>query len=245
MPMIPRIHFAAALSDADEVTLGPEQSHYIARVLRLRVGDPVQLFDGEGGRWRALVEGSTDRAARLRVVASEAPTPESPLRITLAQCVSGSEKMDWAVEKAVELGAAAIQPLISQRSVVRFDEARAKRRVEHWQRLVVAACMQCGRDRLPALAAPLPLSEWLARRERQACAVVLAPGAALALADFQPAGGRIDVLVGPESGLADEELAAALACGFVAVGLGPRILRTETAGLVALAVLQARFGDLH
>ena len=242
--MIPRVHFAATLREAGEVTLGPEQSHYLARVLRLRVGDPVQLFDGEGGRFRALVEDAAARAARLRVVAAEAPAPESPLRITLAQCVSGAEKMDWTVEKAVELGAAAIQPLISQRSLVRLDEARAERRLEHWRRLVVAACMQCGRDRLPALASPMPLPDWLARRERSACAILLAPGAALRLSEFEPAGAQVDVLVGPESGLSPGETAAAQACGFVPVGLGPRVLRTETAGLAAIAVLQARFGDL-
>ena len=242
--MIPRVHFAATLREAGEVTLGPEQSHYLARVLRLRVGDPVQLFDGQGGRCRALVQEASARAARLRVVATETPAAESPLRVTLAQCVSASEKMDWTVEKAVELGAAAIQPLVSQRSVVRFDEARANRRLEHWHRLIVAACMQCGRDRLPALAAPLPLADWLQGREPGASAVVLAPGAELALSDFEPLGAQVDVLVGPESGLSDDELASAQAHGFVPVGLGPRVLRTETAGLAALAVLQSRFGDL-
>jgi len=242
--MIPRVLFAARLSEGEEAVLDPEPSHYLARVLRLRPGDPVQLFDGAGGRCNAVVEDASPKRARLRVVAIEPPGPESPLRITLAQCVSGPEKMDWTVEKAVELGAAAIQPLVSRRSVVRWDDERARRRLEHWRRLVVAACMQCGRDRLPALGAPMSLADWLEGRPRTATAVVLAPGAPQALSDLAVDGSDLDLLVGPEAGLSDEEIAAAQAHGFVTVALGPRVLRTETAGLAAIAVLQARFGDL-
>ena len=242
--MIPRIHFAARLREGDEALLDPEPSHYLARVLRLRAGDAVQLFDGEGGRFNAVVEDASPKRARLRIATIEPPGPESPLRITLAQCVSGPEKMDWTVEKAVELGAAAIQPLISRRSVVRWDDERARRRLEHWRRLIVAACMQCGRDRLPLLGAPMPLADWLERRPRTATALVLSPGAPRSLSDLAVDGDAVEVLVGPEAGLSDEEVAAAQGRGFVTVGLGPRVLRTETAGLAAIAVLQARFGDL-
>jgi len=242
--MIPRVHFAAPLREGDEAILDPDPSHYLSRVLRLRVGDLVQLFDGAGGRVNAVLEDASPKRARLRVVNVEPPGPESPLRITLAQCVSSAEKMDWTVEKAVELGATAIQPLVSRRSVVRLNDERSRRRLEHWHRLAVAACMQCGRDRLPEVGAPLPLDDWLARGPRAGLAVLLAPGAPLALSDLEFEGTDITVLVGPESGLSDEEVAAAQAQGFIALGLGPRVLRTETAGLAAIAVLQARFGDL-
>jgi len=165
----------------------------------------------------------------------------------LAQCLSAGEKMDWTIEKAVELGVSAIVPLQSRRSVVRLDEDRARRRAEHWQRLIVAACMQCGRDRLPALAPVRTLEDWLAEPAAGAPRLVLAPGAAVSIGELAaPAGsgGPAVVLVGPESGLTDEEMEQARSAGFVAVSMGPRILRTETAGLAALAVLQARFGDL-
>lgn len=242
--MIPRVHLQHTPEVGEQALLAPEQSHHLCRVLRARAGDSVQLFDGNGGRFAAILEQPSASAARVRVVRIETPGAESPLRVTLAQCVSGAEKMDWTIEKAVELGVASIQPLFSQRSIVRLDEARALRRAEHWRRLTVAACAQCGRDRLPVLAAPLPLDAWLAHRPAGDPGLVLAPAAALPLSRLEGPLHAVDVLVGPEAGLTTEELAAAQAAGLVAVSLGPRVLRTETAGLTAIAVLQARFGDL-
>lgn len=242
--MIPRVHLANAPAIGGQATLPREQSHHLCRVLRARAGDPLQLFDGAGVRLAAVLEEASPSAARVRVLAIETPGAESPLAITLAQCVSGAEKMDWTVEKAVELGVAAIRPLLSQRSIVRLDDARARRRTEHWRRLAVAACAQCGRDRLPELAEPVPLDAWLASRPAGDPGVVLAPSASLPLSRLDGPLRALDVLVGPESGLTAEEIAAAQAAGLRAVSLGPRTLRTETAGLAALAVLQARFGDL-
>jgi 16S rRNA (uracil1498-N3)-methyltransferase len=165
----------------------------------------------------------------------------------LARCLSAGEKMDWTIEKAVELGVSAIVPLQSAALGRAARRDHARRRAEHWQRLVVAACVQCGRDRLPELAPVRTLEDWLAAPGAGAPRLVLAPGAVITIGELAvPAGsvGPAVVLVGPESGLADEELAQARQAGFVAVSMGPRILRTETAGLAALAVLQARFGDL-
>ena len=242
--MTPRIHLTPPLRSGEERELAAEQSHYVARVLRLRAGDPIQVFDGEGRRHDAVIVDANGKRARLRVGEARQAGSESPLGITLGQCISSAEKMDWTIEKAVELGVAAIQPLVSRRSVVRLDAQRARRRTEHWQRLVVAACMQCGRDRLPAIAPPMALRDWLSTRDRRAVAAVLVPGAAQRLSRIDARDARIDLLVGPESGLADEEIEAARAAGFVPVSLGPRIMRTETAGLAALAVLQASAGDL-
>jgi 16S rRNA (uracil1498-N3)-methyltransferase len=243
----PRLHLPRALRPGLEVELDRDLSHYVLRVLRLRTGDPVQVFDGAGARHAATVAQAGPRQCVLRV-GEPLPSPaESPLPITLAQCVSTGEKMDWTIEKAVELGAAEIVPLQSSRSVVRLDEERARRRAAHWERLVVAACMQCGRDRLPALRPVRALAEWLATAPADGLRLVLAPGAAQGLGSLPaPAQGTgVVVLVGPESGLSDDEVALARAAGFVPVSLGPRILRTETAGLAALAALQARFGDLR
>ncbi len=242
--MTPRLYLPVPLRPGDELELAAEQSHYVARVLRLRAGDPLQIFDGEGSRHAAAIVDPHAKRARLRVGDAQAALAESPLSVTLGQCISSAEKMDWTIEKAVELGVATIQPLVSRRTVVRLDEQRARRRSEHWQRLIVAACMQCGRDRLPGLAPPVELGQWLESGTRGATAAVLVPGARTRLTRIEMRDARIRLLVGPESGLADEEIEAARAAGFVEASLGPRILRTETAGLAALAVLQSIAGDL-
>lgn len=248
--MTPRLWIPGPLRPGDERVLGAESSHYLCRVLRSAAGDALQVFDGEGARHLAHVTHSDPRAARLRIGEALAPLPESPLRIRLAQCLSTGEKMDWTIEKAVELGVAAIAPLLCARSVVRLEGERVERRLEHWQRLVRAACMQCGRDRLPALLRPVALADWLAGRARATPGLVLVPSAALSLGEWAPAGAargdrlEVDLLVGPESGLANAEIQAAHAAGLVPVSLGPRVLRTETAGLAAVAALQARLGDL-
>ena len=158
--------------------------------------------------------------------------------------------MDFTIEKAVELGVAAIVPVVSARSVVRLDDDRSRKRLAHWQRLVIAAGMQCGRDLLPTVSAPQTLSDYLAAGSRPRCAWVLAPGAARSLREAAASAAMVaplthcELLVGPESGLSDDELMLAQAAGFEAVGLGPRVLRTETAGLAALALLQSAHGDL-
>jgi len=244
MTMTPRLYLPVPLRSGDEIELAPEQSHYVARVLRLRPGEALQIFDGEGSRHAAVIVDAHAKRARLSVGDAQAALADSPLSVTLAQCISSAEKMEWTIEKAVELGVAAIQPLISKRTVVRLDAQRAQRRGEHWRRLIVAACMQCGRDRLPSLAPPIELAGWLASRDTGATAVVLVPGARIRLAQVETRNASLQLLVGPESGLAEEEIDAARAAGFIAASLGPRVLRTETAGLAALAVLQSKSGDL-
>ncbi len=252
--MTPRLYLPCALQAGLELPLDRELAHYVQRVLRLRSGDALQVFDGAGARHAARLAGGARGQCLVQVGEALAATAESPLKLSLAQCISTGEKMDWTIEKAVELGAAEIVPLQSARSVVRLDEARARRRAQHWERLLVAACMQCGRDLLPVLQPIRLLDDWLDALPPappddppgHTLRIVLAPGAARSLGGLElSAVTAITVLVGPESGLSEDELARACAVGFLPVSLGPRILRTETAGLVALAALQARAGDLR
>jgi 16S rRNA (uracil1498-N3)-methyltransferase len=242
--MIPRVLIDSRFEPGEQFAPSKEQRHYLTRVLRLRKGDRVQVFDGHGGRFDALLVEDSAQQANLKIGARIESCPESPLSITLAQCLSSADKMDWTIEKAVELGVSAIQPLLSRRSVVRLDAHRARNRLEHWQRIIVAACMQCGRDRLPPIAAPAPLEHWLDQRDRTHGAIMLSPDADIALSSLPLQVAALDLLVGPESGFAPEELANCVAAGFQTARLGPRVLRTETAGLTAIAILQARAGDL-
>lgn len=252
--MTPRLYLPCTLQPGLELPLDRDLVHYVQRVLRLRSGDALQVFDGAGARHAARLVDASPGQCLVQIGEPLTPTPESPLKLSLAQCISTGEKMDWTIEKAVELGAAEIVPLQSGRSVVRLDEARARRRAQHWDRLLVAACMQCGRDRLPVLHPIRSLADWLGTLpptspedpSGHALRIVLAPGAARTLGSFElSAQTAITVLVGPESGLSEDEIARACAAGFLPVSLGPRILRTETAGLAALAALQARVGDLR
>ncbi len=229
-------------------TLDARQSHHLVRVLRLGPGAAIECFDGTGSRFEARIERADARACTVRVGTRLVSQTESPLHITLAQCVSSAERMDWTIEKAVELGAHTIRPLISARSPVRLDPERTRRRHEHWSRIVEAACMQCGRDRLPELHEAVAFETWLGSREQRSdapgTALVLLPDAALRIRDFPvDTAQEIEMLVGPESGFGEREIAQALAAGFTGVRVGPRTLRTETAALAALAALQAIAGD--
>jgi 16S rRNA (uracil1498-N3)-methyltransferase len=248
----PRLLASGPLAAGASRELSAEQAHHVLRVLRLRPGDALELFDGRGARHAATIESVDGKRCTVRIGIALPGPVESPLRLTLAQCLSSAERMDWTIEKAVELGVDAIAPLQSERSVVRLDAARAQRRAEHWARLVESACAQCGRDRLPSLEPLATLPAWLdATRDDPSLRLVLSPGSDTPLSTIEPPaapapGARlaITILVGPESGLSPTEVAAARAAGFVPVFLGPRVLRTETAGLAAAAVLQSRFGDL-
>lgn len=240
---LPRLHVPSPLSPGLELNL-PDSAARHVQVLRLQPGAPLRLFDGHGGEWQAEVTAMGRRDVAVRIGAHEAIERELPLAVTLAMGMPANERMDTLVEKATELGAAALQPLVCERSVLRVDGERAQRKAQHWQAIAVAACEQCGRNRVPALPAPRPLREWLA---------TLAPPAAgerrfvLSLgADAQPlppaatlAGAvtRVTLLSGPEGGLSDSEEARAREAGFEPLTLGPRVLRADTAPLAALACL--------
>jgi 16S rRNA (uracil1498-N3)-methyltransferase len=231
----PRVHVDAALGEAGELILEDAPAHHVARVLRLREGDPLTLFNGRGGEWDAQFLGK----GRVRLRSFSDVERESPLHITLLQGVSSGERMDYTVQKAVELGVAAIQPLLTKRGIVRLEGTRAQARVNHWKKIAIAACEQCGRNRVPPV---LPILEFHRyRSEGDATRLLLsAQGRSIREAKF---GTAAMIAAGPEAGFAPEEQAALERGGFVKTSLGPRILRTETAALAAVAALNALRGD--
>lgn len=242
--MTTRIHLSMSLATGECVTLPQAAFHHLVQVLKLRAGEPFIVFDGSGGEYHAALETVGKREATLRVGQHVAVERESPLLVTLAQCVSKGERMDFVLQKACELGVTAIQPLLSGRSVVKLDESRWQKKLEHWQGVLVAACEQCGRTRIPALHPVQRLDRWLAL-PHPGLRLCLAPDASASLRAIAHAGDPITLLIGPEGGLADTELRAARGAGFETIGLGPRVLRTETAGVAALAAIQALWGDLR
>ncbi|KAA3650117.1 MAG: 16S rRNA (uracil(1498)-N(3))-methyltransferase [Proteobacteria bacterium] len=238
--MTHRFFYPGPLSAGASVALPDDAAHHATRVLRLRADTDIELFDGEGAACAATLT-SVSAPVMARLGAPRPPEPEPRCHITLVQALASGDKMDWVVQKAVELGVSVIQPVAAKRSVLKLDGARAEKRVAHWQKVAVSACEQCGRNRLPQIAPVSSLERWLATASG---GWVLAPSAPQALrARAAPEGGRICLLVGPEGGWDDTELVAMRARGIEAVSLGPRVLRTETAGLAAVAAIQALWGD--
>jgi 16S rRNA (uracil1498-N3)-methyltransferase len=219
-------------------------AHHATRVLRLRDGDPIVVFDGRGGEYAATIAGLDRNAVRVAVGAWQDVERESPLAIALAQGISGAERMDLTVQKAVELGVAAIQPLRTEKSVVRLDARRTASRLAHWRRIVVSACEQCGRNRVPEVHSPLSVAELCEVTQDQRPKWLLAPDAAVRLRDATAGlGAGLLLAAGPEAGFSEAETRSLLDAGFTPVRLGPRILRTETAALAAIAALNAIAGD--
>jgi len=247
--MPPRFFVDAALA-ADAVLDLPDAVARHVQVLRLAPGDAITLFNGQGGSHAATLAEIGKRHATAQIGAHDAAEAEAPFTITLAQGLAGGDKMDWLIEKAVELGVSAIQPLQAHRSVVRLSGERAAKREAHWQALIAAACEQCGRNRLPALAPVATVEAWLAAPPSAPAGarLLVSPRAKASLPTLAAAeraawlAGGVTLLIGPEGGLAPEEEDMALRAGFTAVSLGPRILRTETAGLACLATLNAVLG---
>lgn len=239
-----RIYFPDAIPDHGECRLAPDKAHHLIHVLRLQPGDAVTLFDGRGAEYAATVARMAKAGVVLNVGACSGVDRESPLAVLLAQAISSGERMDYTVQKAVELGAAGIQPLTSERSVVRLDSARAGRRVAHWQAVAIAACEQCGRNFVPVVRPVMSLRDWLAgfAASPPGVGILLDPEAPTALRDIgRPAAATL--LSGPEGGWTPAEQGDARRAGFTPVRLGPRVLRTETAAIAAMAAIQALWGD--
>jgi 16S rRNA (uracil1498-N3)-methyltransferase len=237
-----RAFVAGALAEGAEFALPEDVARHLSQVLRMRAGETLVLFNGAGGEYEATIVSAARRDVRVRIGRFVAIDRESPLRLTLAQCVSKGERMDYTIQKAVELGACAIVPLLSSRSVVKLEAERWEKKLDHWQGVISSACEQAGRTRIPRLESVRRLDAWLTAAPT-GTRLVLAPGGAQSLKTI-PKDMEITVLAGPEGGLSVEEVEHATAAGFAKVGLGPRILRTETAGVAALAALQALWGDL-
>jgi 16S rRNA (uracil1498-N3)-methyltransferase len=240
-----RIHVDLPLAVGLELGLPAQAGEHVARVLRLTAGSPITLFNGDGVDYPAVIQAVGKRDVTVRVEAAQPVGNESPLPLTLAQGVARGEKMDLIVQKATELGVTHIVPLLTERSEVKLDPARAGKRLAHWQAVVASACEQSGRARLPTVLPAIPLEHWLRELPQDgALRLALLPEGSRRPGElrFTPAGGLL--VVGPEGGLGNRDTAALTEAGFEGLRLGPRILRTETAGLAALAALQALHGDV-
>ena len=240
-----RLHVADKLAAGAEVRLGEEAARYLGRVLRLRTGDTVHVFNGDDGEWSATIgRFGKDRVVLLLHDAVE-NTAEPGLNIHLVQGISRGERMDFVVQKATELGAARITPVLTDYGVVKLDGRRAEKRRMHWQGVAGSACEQSGRIRPPMIDTPLPLNDWFgAGHAGDATHLILRPGAGKTLGTLETPEAGLCLLVGPEGGFSEREYDDAAFAGFDAVSLGPRILRTETAAVAAIAIAQALWGDL-
>lgn len=238
-----RVYMPHKLSLADTVELTGPASHYLSRVLRLSNGDRVTIFNGDGRDYFGEICGIQRQGVMVRLTGSEVPGNESPLKITLVQAISRGERMDYSLQKATELGVFCIQPVISSRVEVRLDEKRLAKRLLHWQGVVISACEQSGRATVPEIKTPLSLDQWIAAIDGSP-QLVLDPVTVTKISSFVITGDTVSILVGPEGGFTDDEMERVRAGGATAVSFGPRILRTETAGPAAIAVLQSIAGDI-
>lgn len=239
-----RLYVDTPLSPDIELSLPEDAAHHLVRVLRATTGDRITLFNGHGGEYEAELIEAGKREARVRLLSFQSDDRSSPLHTHLGQVMSRGERMDYAIQKATELGVSEITPLTSERCELKLrGEDRADKKLEHWRRIAIAACEQSGRNRLPLINSPLPLDEWQQQVEAD-LKLVLAPAVSETLADtLSPR--RIALLIGPEGGLSEREIAAACQRGFHPWQIGPRVMRTETAPVAALAILQLRFGDFR
>lgn len=223
-----------------EHELPEAQAHYISRVLRMAEGDALQVFDGSGQEYLGTLVEVGKKRVRVALTESFAGQIESPLQIHLGQGLSRGERMDWAIQKATELGVSEITPIFSDRCEVRLKDERADKRLQHWRQVAISACEQCGRSRVPVIHPPMLLADWIKQVPAE-LKLVLHPVAQPWASHTKPA--TLAFLIGPEGGLSDAEVEQAKAGGFHAARLGPRVLRTETAPVVALAVAQQLWGD--
>lgn len=231
-----RLHCPAPLAEGVALPLPSGAARHV-QVLRMQPGDPLVLFDGNGGEWDATVTRIGRSEVIVAVGAHRAIEREAARQVHLALGVPANDRMDWLVEKAAELGVASIQPLLTDRTVVRLSAERAARRQEHWQAIAIAACEQCGRNRVPPVHLPLELASWAAPSGLLRCVLSLDPQAEPLVKRARAGDGPVLLLSGPEGGLAEREEAEARAAGFVPVTLGSRVLRAETAPLAALVAL--------
>lgn len=240
-----RVHVAEDLRAGKRIPVEGAAANHITRVLRLRAGEPLTLFNGNGAEYAATILEFHRDTVVVEVGQEVAVSRESPLPFTLAQGISRGERMDWILQKATELGGSRIVPVFTERSVVRLDARQAERKLQHWRGIAVAACEQCGRNIVPRIAHPTDLFDFVSNGvEPQMTRLLLSPTSDVSIDEVSVSAAGVTVLIGPEGGLTENEQEVALRAGFTSVRMGPRVLRTETAAIAALTLLQHRFGDL-
>jgi 16S rRNA (uracil1498-N3)-methyltransferase len=239
-----RVYVEAELRSGSVLELPPSAGQHLAKVLRVRSGEQVVLFSGDGREFAAAVENVRGSKVTVAVGEGGAVDRESALAVTLIQCIARADRMDVIVQKATELGVTRIVPVMSRRSVVRLDAGQSASKAEHWRGIAIAACEQCGRNRLPSIEMPRQLIRYLGDAPTGGTRLVLEPEGALPIVDLASEAAA-EIAIGPEGGFDPEELEAFLVAGFAQVALGPRVLRTETAAIAGLAWLQSRFGDFR
>ena len=240
---MPRFYLNQDLEIGMPCVLPEELAHHL-NVLRMKVGDTITLFNGQGGEYAATLSSIEKRRASADVKAFDAREAEPGHSLTLAQALPEGAKMDWIIEKAVELGVTSIQPLVAARSVVRLSEERAVKKLAHWRAIVIAAAEQCGRNRLTSVGEPESFNGWVAQQDLHP-RILLSPRASQSISDWarHHPPQALTVMVGPEGGFSDDEERAAIAHGAICLSVGERVLRTETAGLAVVAALNALWGE--
>lgn len=243
MTLATRIFHPAPIEANQLLTLSESAAGHVARVLRMKPGEMLHLFDGHGGFYEAEVTDVAKRNVQVKTGLRQDTECEPPLQVHIGQGVSRGEKMDFTIQKAVELGVNEITPLLTERCGVKLQSERWVKKHQHWQQVAISACEQCGRNRIPTIHPPKPLSEWL-QEPSDELKLNLHPTANHGINGLEQPDNGIRLVIGPEGGLSDTEISLASQHGFQSILLGPRVLRTETAALTALSALQVRFGDL-
>ena len=240
---IPRIYHPEQLQIDTTVSLGDDVANHVGRVLRMTTGQKIELFDGSNQTFSAEITEATKKNVFVHVISSCMDDRESPLDLHLGQVMSRGEKMEFTIQKAVELGVNTITPLISERCGVRLDGDRLEKKLQQWQKIAIAACEQCGRNRIPEIRAVQPLEAWCAEDDG-ALKINLHPRATESINTLRREEKKVRLLIGPEGGLSADEIAMTANYQFIDILLGPRVLRTETTALTAITALQVRLGDL-
>lgn len=240
---IPRIYHPEPLCSGSTLTLSDEAANHVGRVLRMTPGQPLQLFDGSNQVFPAEITQVEKKSVQVRLGAGVVEDVESPLDLHLGQVISRGEKMEFTIQKSIELGVSTITPLFSERCGVKLDGERLAKKIQQWQKIAVAACEQCGRNRIPLIREAMPLEAWC-REQDDSLKLNLHPRASQSINTLPLPVKKVRLLIGPEGGLSSDEIAMTATLGFTDILLGPRVLRTETTALTAITALQVRFGDL-
>lgn len=240
---IPRIYHPESLTVGDEVALCDDAANHVGRVLRMGAGQAVQLFDGSNQVFEAQITRADKKSVQVQILSATLDDRESPLHIHLGQVMSRGEKMEFTIQKSIELGVNVITPLFSERCGVKLDAERLNKKIQQWQKIAIAACEQSGRNRIPEIRPAMDLEAWCAEQD-SVLKLNLHPRAQASINTLSQPVERVRLLIGPEGGLTAEEIAMTAQYAFTDILLGPRVLRTETTALTAITALQVRFGDL-